>query len=155
MTPPHLSDDGPEMFASLQRIAMTLTRMHATGTRLPAATMPSYTAPIMLARRLPICLTVGAERTAARCCTTLPKLRCVRNKQEVYVHGYQSRGRHESASQSQCRGSRGRRAGTTEGGGQQAGLRLHVRLNRIRPALLGAGGPRENRKRTPKRLFGG
>jgi hypothetical protein len=47
----------------------------------------------------------GAERTAARCCTTLPELRCVRNKQEVYSRGYQSRGRHESTSQSQRSGS--------------------------------------------------
>ena len=41
----HLSkNDGSVMFASLQRIVMTLTRMHATGICL-AATMPLYTAP--------------------------------------------------------------------------------------------------------------
>ena len=40
-------------------------------------------------------------------------------------------------------------------GGQQTGLRRHVRLYRIRPALLGAGCSRDYGRRTLKRLFGG
>ena len=67
---------------NLQRIAMSLTRMHATGTCL-AATMPSFTAPDQVSRRLPICPMLGADWMAARCCSTSPKLRCVRIKQEV------------------------------------------------------------------------
>ena len=52
-----------------------------------------------------VCLMVRSKTLTERCCATLPKLRYVRDKQEVYVHGYQSRSRHESKSQSQRRRS--------------------------------------------------
>ena len=76
-----------------QRIAMTLIHMPITDTRL-ATTAPDIRLRIKIAET-PVCPMVRADRTAARCCSTPPKLRYVSNKQEVYVHGYQSRSRHE------------------------------------------------------------
>src|SRR5215208_2273423 len=71
-----------------------------------------------------------------------------------YGHDNQSWRRHESTSQSQPRWSRGRRAGTQEGGRRQARLRRHVRLYRLRSAIPVASGPRGYRRGTPNRLLG-
>jgi hypothetical protein len=86
----------------LQRIAMTLTRMHAIGSRLSLWLRLIHDSGTT-GRQLPVLLMVR-NCASEVCCTTLPKLGCVRNKQEVYSRGNQSRGRYEPSSQSERRG---------------------------------------------------
>jgi hypothetical protein len=70
---------------ALQRIAMILTRVHATDSCV-AATVPCYTAPNEDSETTTILPCGGEIGHLNRCCSTFSKLRYVRNNQEDEVH---------------------------------------------------------------------